>query len=746
MKLVILSFLLLFSIQKIVAQAITVNTADKEYLIPFQLTDHNNLSIRAVLNDHDTVQLMFHTAANALTLTESSVKQLKHIQFSATTDSVSSWGGQGNSSRFSPNNKLSIGAIQWNQLPIWENKLSGQGTDGKFGMDLFKGWNVAIDFDHSLIKLTKDLPKNLVGYQKNALTIQDNMLFIEGICQGKDSSYSNKFLIHSGFAGALLLDDHFAHLHQLGKQLEMAGEKKLKDSFGNTITTKESIVPSFLIGSVNLSNVKAGFFEGTLGRQPYSIMGGELIKQFNWIFDADRKFVYLKPNQLFQKNQLVFYNPFGKSLIPDMVADASIQMIDGVFYCYATTDGYDNGLKTSGPPVVWTSKDFVHWSFKGYLFPSALGQLYWAPSKAIAAHGKYYLYPTINGFMYPAVADHPMGPFKLALGVDSFYKPYTNASLLKSSNPKGPEGIDAEIFIDKDQQAYLFWQRRMAAKMNPDMVSVDSNSLTIATPRKGYSEGPIFFERKGIYYYLYTLSGDEKYQYAYVTSKQSPLGPFDFPKQDMITTTNYATGVYGPGHGSVFNIPGTDDYYIAYLEFGRASTNRQTYVNKLQFNEDGSIQPVSLHLNGVGALQKHKADIPLTIKASTASSVRTDLIIKPMKDSLFKRTENFVSGFAFDGANGSRWMAASDDPNPWLMADLGVIRSVKRSAIYFVRPTAGHAYQLEYSIDGKNWKKAGGHEDLRIQSPHEDHLNMKARFLRVKINKGLAGIWEWDIF
>ncbi len=42
-------------------------------------------------------------------------------------------------------------------------------------------------------------------------------------------------------------------------------------------------------------------------------------------------------------------NPFGHALIPDMIADASIQEINGTFYCYATTDGYDQGLKTSGP-------------------------------------------------------------------------------------------------------------------------------------------------------------------------------------------------------------------------------------------------------------------------------------------------------------------------------------------------------------------------------------------------------------
>ena len=90
-------------------------------------------------------------------------------------------------------------------------------------------------------------------------------------------------------------------------------------------------------------------------------------------------------------------NPFGNALVPDMIADASIQEIDGMFYCYATTDGYGRGLETSGPPVVWKSKDFVHWSFDGTYFPSAATEKYWAPSKVVQANGKYYIYPTING-------------------------------------------------------------------------------------------------------------------------------------------------------------------------------------------------------------------------------------------------------------------------------------------------------------------------------------------------------------
>ncbi|WPU90937.1 family 43 glycosylhydrolase [Mucilaginibacter sabulilitoris] len=430
-----------------------------------------------------------------------------------------------------------------------------------------------------------------------------------------------------------------------------------------------------------------------------------------------------------------------------MIADASIQVIDGMFYCYATTDGYDRGLDASGPPVVWKSKDFVNWSFSGSYFPSAIDQKYWAPSKVISANGRYYIYPTVNGFMYPAVSASPDGPFKLAKGPDMFIMPYSAGTLLSSKNSKPPLGIDAEIFVDDDHQAYVFWQHRRAAKLASNMITVDSNSITtIPTPRIAYSEGPIFFKRKGIYYYLYTQGGDEKYQYAYVTSTVSPLGPFDFPKNDLVSTTDHQRQIFGPGHGCVFNVPGTDDYYFAYLEFGRGSTNRQTYVNKLAFNQDGTIRPVELTLDGVGALGPVQPDKKIKIVAATASSIRPDLPVKPMKDTLLHRTESFVPAFAFDGQNGSRWMPAPEDTANWMVADLGIIQKIKRSEVCFVRPTVGHTYKLDYSTDGNKWQTCVMHSDLKIQSPHTDDLRIKARYLRVKITSGVKGIWEWNIY
>lgn len=434
-------------------------------------------------------------------------------------------------------------------------------------------------------------------------------------------------------------------------------------------------------------------------------------------------------------------NPFGNALIPDMNADASIQIIDDTFYCYATTDGYGQGLKTSGPPVVWKSKDFVNWYFEGTYFPSAVKEKYWAPSKAVKVNGKYYIYPTINGYMYPAVADSPDGPFRLAKGKDEFYKPFTSSVLLPGSDPSG---IDAEIFIDDDGQAYVFWGRRHVAKLKADMASIDSAVTVIDTPHTAYSEGPIFFKRNGIYYYLYTLGGNEQYRYAYVMSRESPLGPYVAPENDIVAQSCEHTGVLGPGHGCVFN--DGDQYYFAFLEFGRGGTNRQTFVNRMYFNEDGTIQPVEVNLNGVGALRKHKKNKILPVKTVTASSVKAAEFIRPISNKTSNRTEYFVPQFIIDQSNGSRWMAADDDKTPSVTIDLGKKRRIKKSDLYFVRPTAGHTYKLEASDNGKTWRQCGGNDTKVMKSPHTDKLNIKARYLRVTITDGIAGLWEWKLY
>ncbi|HLP78728.1 MAG TPA: family 43 glycosylhydrolase, partial [Candidatus Paceibacterota bacterium] len=288
---------------------------------------------------------------------------------------------------------------------------------------------------------------------------------------------------------------------------------------------------------------------------------------------------------------------FGRALIPDMAADPSIVEIDGTFYCYATTDGWGQGLATSGTPVVWTSKDFLNWSFEGSSFPSDFDLKYWAPSTVVHKNGRYYSFPTLDGKITAVVADSPLGPFVAPDG-----RHITKATL-QPFPIEQKSTIDAEVFIDDDGQAYMVWSRRRMVKLKSDLLSPDGPLITLPTKREGYSEGAFLTKRNGIYYYFYTLGGNEVYQYAYMMSRTSPLGPWEAPEQDIIATTDHAERVFGPGHGCFFHPQDSDQWYFVYLEYGRGSTMRQIFADKMNFNPDGTIQPITVTKAGVGAIR-----------------------------------------------------------------------------------------------------------------------------------------------
>lgn len=433
---------------------------------------------------------------------------------------------------------------------------------------------------------------------------------------------------------------------------------------------------------------------------------------------------------------------FGRALIPDMVADPSISEIDGTFYLYATTDGWGQGLSTSGTPVVWTSKDFLNWSFEGSSFPSDFDLKYWAPSTVVHRNGRYYSFPTLDGKITAVAADSPVGPFVAPDGQ------HVTRATLQPFQIEQNSTIDAEVFIDDDGQAYMVWSRRRMVKLKPDLLSPDGPVINLPTKPGGYSEGPFLMKRNGIYYYFYTLGGDEAYQYAYMMSRTSPLGPWQTPEQDVIATTDHGEKVFGPGHGCFFSPQDSDQWYFVYLEYGRSSTNRQIYADKMNFNPDGTIQPIKLTKAGVGALRPvadPSPNLALNCKAA-ASSTRRNYRVPPRQDPSHDRVETYAPANALDGYNGTRWLAAAGDSASWFQVDLGAPRNIRRTEVYFVKPAAGHAYRLEWSLDSQSWQSYGGHDDIILRSPHCDKKSVRARYLKLTILKGESGLWELRVY
>ncbi len=197
------------------------------------------------------------------------------------------------------------------------------------------------------------------------------------------------------------------------------------------------------------------------------------------------------------------------------------------------------------------------------------------------------------------VASRPEGPYKDYLG-----KPLINEFYNKA------QPIDQYVFQDKDKQYYIIyggWGRCNIAKLNrdfTDLVPYENGDLVKEITPKGYVEGPTMFIRKGKYYLMWSEGGwtNGTYKVAYGVS-DNVFGPFEKKSTILVADEAVATGA---GHHSVINIPNTDDWYIVYHRRPIPNLDRDhrvVCIDRMYFNEDGSIKDVKMTFEGVGKVK-----------------------------------------------------------------------------------------------------------------------------------------------
>ena len=310
-------------------------------------------------------------------------------------------------------------------------------------------------------------------------------------------------------------------------------------------------------------------------------------------------------------------------------ADPEIRIFAGKYWIYPTYSDHSAAPRTSKtlsagqkwqraqniyPPFLpqtfldaFSSDDLVHWKRHDFALDvkdvSWAAYAVWAPS-AIEHDGKYYLFFGANdiktnsqlGGIGVAVSDSPQGPFRDALG-----RP------LIGQIHNGAQPIDQMVFRDDDGEVYMYyggWKHANVVRLAPDLLSVvpfpDGETYKEITPDPAYVEGSFMVKRNGVYYLMWS-EGDwtgPDYSVAYAMSR-SPFGPFKRVGKILEQDTHIAKGA---GHHSVVNIPGTDDWYIAYHRRPLGTDNgnhREVAIEHLYFNDDGTIRPVVMTSGGV---------------------------------------------------------------------------------------------------------------------------------------------------
>ncbi|WP_246001507.1 family 43 glycosylhydrolase [Mucilaginibacter gracilis] len=214
----------------------------------------------------------------------------------------------------------------------------------------------------------------------------------------------------------------------------------------------------------------------------------------------------------------------------------------------------------------------------------------WAPD-CVFRNGKYYFYfPAPPGGISKgkgfrvgvAVANKPTGPFT------------------PQKEPiEGIQGIDPNVFIDDDGQAYIYWAQGniYAAKLKANMLELASEPVIFdQLPEKGLKEGPYLFKRKDNYYLTYPHVANKTERLEYAMSK-SPLGPFSYTGVIMDES---ASGCW-TNHQSIIKFK--NQWYLFYHNDDLSpqfDKNRSIRADSLFFNGDGTIRKVLQTLRGVG--------------------------------------------------------------------------------------------------------------------------------------------------
>ena len=285
-------------------------------------------------------------------------------------------------------------------------------------------------------------------------------------------------------------------------------------------------------------------------------------------------------------------------------ADPTARVFEGKIYMYPSHDipsvitHHDGSAWFSMPDYhVFSSEDLTTWTDHGVILrqedvpwgkPDAYAM--WAPD-CVFKDGKYYFYfPDApaegKGFnIGVAVADKPYGPF-----------------VPEAAPIEGVFGIDPCVLTDDDGKSYIYWSGMglSGCRLQDNMRELDGEPLRLDTPLpEGFKEGPFVFKRNGIYYLTYPWVRNNTETLAYAISDH-PLGPFEYKGLIMRESP---TGCW-TNHHSLVEYNG--EWYLFYHHNDYSpdfDKNRSARIDRVFFNEDGTIQEVAPTLRGVGPVK-----------------------------------------------------------------------------------------------------------------------------------------------
>lgn len=288
-------------------------------------------------------------------------------------------------------------------------------------------------------------------------------------------------------------------------------------------------------------------------------------------------------------------NPFITSIY---TADPSAHVwSDGRLYVYPSRDiDPPRGCDLMDHYHVFSTADLVHWRDEGEILNASQvpwgrpeGGFMWAPDAAFRDGTYYYYFPHPSETAWNktwkigvATSAHPASDFKVGGYIEGL---------------GGDAMIDPAVFMDTDGTAYLYYGgggKCQGGKLKNSMIELDGATQKMEG-LVDFHEATWVFKRNGTYYLTYADNHPGLNCMRYAMSSK-PLGPWTH-KGVYLEPTDCDTT-----HGSVVEYKGQWYQFYHNCSLSGRGNLRSICVDKLFFNDDGTIQTVVQTRTGVPAV------------------------------------------------------------------------------------------------------------------------------------------------
>lgn len=299
----------------------------------------------------------------------------------------------------------------------------------------------------------------------------------------------------------------------------------------------------------------------------------------------------------------------GNPIIRDkFTSDPAAMVHNDVLYIYASQDNSEGNPRDNDPQnwVVFSSSDLQTWT--EYPVPLEKESFKWAThqEQAWASHvvekdGKFYWYATLGDprqrhkRIGVAVSDKPEGPF-----VDAIGRPLISGEMTSSPTKWGD--VDPMVFIDDDGQAYLFWGGGQCfyAKLKDNMIELDGEIKNINLP---FFHTSPWVHKNGDWYYL-------SYGYGVPTmTSYSRSKSINGPWEDCGLVNRRVVNCVTNQHAIVkFKEDWLFIYHNGAIPFIGGENRRSVCIDRLFYNEDGTMQKIKMTSKGVSDVSDNPED------------------------------------------------------------------------------------------------------------------------------------------